>query len=265
MFVVNILCLTTTGFCQKRLSLGNVYSQLHKISSRKVNVVKTIYATDFDFKTLMPRDTISGPAKDYYSIGYDQRGQVSIIEHREDTFRIQSFRLEVYRFEGLLFFKCMERHNDKYIYFPFFIVREDSNNSKSYFLINYVKQFGPESEMSYILEDYDPGDIDKISAIVLLSDEFLPKINFRVSQRRIVFASEMMYKDKYLDSETLHILNIPDFKNNHLLTLSSSFELDKLETMLDSGYTFVCTVQPSIREEVRRVPIWFFGGHYFYR
>lgn len=193
MFFSSISVCNAQNVC-KSLTFGDIFLLLKNVDlKRELNLNIQKYAA-FDFKKFKPEGEVS--SGDYFEIGYDSKGTIEEIVHRDDKKPNLTYRMLVYDYSEyrILLSQYYTKTGFLFNATAFIMIKDASIN----FMINLFPQFDPDhGHNGFILSnDFYNNGIDDMSAIMILDLDFFPQKLYKFSKKQIVMASYFNYDKK---------------------------------------------------------------------
>jgi hypothetical protein len=250
---------------QSGVTLGEINGALMNLSIKAGPAASVQVARGFDFHEFK---LISGAVQsdDFFKVGFDEKGKVYSIEHREKIRRLGNFRLSVFHFPTfrLISLEVRDGNDEDYYFLPviFVNVLADSTN----FMVNLLPQFGPERRSDSFFDGplFGINTISDYSAIMALDRNLYPTKLLRLHKGKIALGSEIMYDSNShkLVGEKLFFFNLPEQRE---WRIDKETPIAGVFSALESCCPFTATVTPKIRASYATAPLWFYGGSHFFK
>ncbi|SFF61102.1 hypothetical protein SAMN04488541_10819 [Thermoflexibacter ruber] len=249
-------------------TIGEIYDFAKNIPSMdsKYKVAQWVDYQFFDFNTLTPKDSTNIKRKDYFKVGYDYSHKIISIMHIENEWNLGNFEMFFYYNSKFVLatVKSFDYYKEGSFLDGFFVIYP--SRKQSYFISLQKLYFNDEiARGGFVNENknFDLGNLEDISVVMILDERFFAKYIFRVSFGRLLFVSEPVYSHKgnlRLLFEHLWSYNCPENFN-----ISFQSQLSDFDKILEKDCLYWMAAVESPFNPNYCFPLWENSGKYEYR
>lgn len=248
--------------CQS-ISLGEVYEKLKHIDVAKMEPLTYRKYSSFNFKNFKPIENAKISEFIFFEIGYNSKNQIREIIHHEKKDSLTSYRMLVFDYPnsriltlGTLF------EETGYGYFSAVFVMDKASGFN--YMINTEPVFGDVMILESVGGITYKG-LNELSLIMILDKDLFPTDLFRISEGRIVFLSEVKYRNgREIEYEQARIF-FPKSQDENLKISADICPSNLKSKLLGQSEDMCFKLYPSDERRTKFAPLWIQLGFPNYR